>query len=546
MSEENSAAPQRSVFMILRVKEAPKDLAFLVKEAKWDTWFFPGGKVKPGEDDNTAMCCELKEETGLIVPRDFRLAKVKAYEYKDDNHNNHTNVLYTADLPMAYLLAEDSYRTKEHARHMGHKLRRMRHSGEQIPAFFDCPVAANTHAEIADGGARIPSYNCFSFAEIMPVSEVQNFLDIDAVDGIKLRGYGVRFPYAETKMWEEAFAIYNNPKTAEELDSVSPRLTGQLSGMNMTQMSPQLQKVLPKVDPIDGTGDHVEKLFPAIKAAARTFSLQSGHTVTQPDLVQYVGCCFTGKLGEWWSSVVDSASEVPQTVDALIASIQNGFSVKDYQAEHLIKLLELRQKGNSSRQIQDYGQMFVRYIDSWKIHMGWKLQAYLYIRGLNDENVRSELMNLVKSSSFDDVAEQARLQKLIARSATAVLNRSDPTAAGAPRRTPNYDPHGASSSGTAGDGSTKNGGGGRNGKGTGKGNVDKPPAGNPNPSKKQKKQQKDKAAIMQSEAYQAEYRELKDNMTPEVFKDHCDKQKCLKCHKKGHMLWQCYHRTSKD
>ena len=71
--------------MILRVKEAPKDLAFMVKEAKWDTWFFPGGKVKPGEDDNTAMCRELKEETGLIAPRDFRLAKV--YEYKDDNHN---------------------------------------------------------------------------------------------------------------------------------------------------------------------------------------------------------------------------------------------------------------------------------------------------------------------------------------------------------------------------------------------------------------------------------------------------------------------------
>ena len=42
--------------------------------------------------------------------------------------------------------------------------------------------------------------------------------------------------------------------------------------------------------------------------------------------------------------------------------------------------------------------------------MGWKFQAYLYIRGLNDENVRSELMNLVKTSSFDDVAEKARLQ----------------------------------------------------------------------------------------------------------------------------------------
>ena len=253
-----------------------------------DTWFFPGGKVKPGEDDNTTMCRELKEETGLIVRIDFRLAKVKAYEYKDDNHNNHTNVLYTGDLPMAYLLAEDSYRTKEHARDMGNKLRGMRHNGEQIPAFFYCPVAANTHAEIVDNGARMPCYNCFSsFAEIMPVSEVQSFLEIDVVDGIKLRGYRVRFPYAETKMWEEAFAIYNNPKTTEELDSVSPRLTGQLSGMNMTsQMSPQLQKVLPKVmDSIDGTGDHIEKLFPAIKAAARTCSLQSGHTVTPPDLI---------------------------------------------------------------------------------------------------------------------------------------------------------------------------------------------------------------------------------------------------------------------
>ena len=97
---------------------------------------------------------------------------------------------------MACLLAKDSYRTKEHARQMDHKLRIMRHNGEQILAFFDCPVTANTHAEIVDGGARQPCYKCVSFAEIVPVSEVKSFLEIDAVDGIKLRGYGVRFPYA--------------------------------------------------------------------------------------------------------------------------------------------------------------------------------------------------------------------------------------------------------------------------------------------------------------------------------------------------------------
>ena len=81
-------------------------------------------------------------------------------------------------------------------------------------------------------------------------------------------------------MWEEAFAIYDNPKTTEERDSVSPRLTGQLSLMT-SHMSPQLMKALHKVDSMDDTGDHIEKLFPAIKAAARTFSLQSGHNVTR-------------------------------------------------------------------------------------------------------------------------------------------------------------------------------------------------------------------------------------------------------------------------
>ena len=197
------------------------------------------------------------------------------------------------------------------------------------------------------------------------------------------------------------------------------------------------------------------------------------------------GCCFTGKLGEWWSLVVESeSSEVPHTVDELIASIQNGFSVKDYQAEHLIKLLELRQEGNSSRHIQDYGQMFVRYIDSWKSHMGWKFQAYLYIRGLNDEN---GLMNLVKSSSFDDVAEKARLQKFISRSATAVLNRSDPTVTGAQDSTPNY--NGASSSCTAGGGNAKNGGGGRNGMSNGKGNG----KGNAKPRSRRKSQPQQEA-----------------------------------------------------
>ena len=208
-------------------------------------------------------------------------------------------------------------------------------------------------------------------------------------------------------MWEEAFAIYDNPKTTEELDSVSPRLTGQLSGMNMTsQMSPQLQKALPKVDSMDGTGDHTEKLFPTINAAARTSSLQSGHTVTQIDMVQYVGCCFKGKSGELWSSVVESGtSEVPYKpwISRQSRLVSRLMTIR--QSKHLVKLLELRQQGNSSRQIQDYGQMFLRYIDSWKSHMmGWKLQAYLYIRGLNDENVRSELMNLGKSADFDDVA----------------------------------------------------------------------------------------------------------------------------------------------
>ena len=259
-----------------------------------------------------------------------------------------------------------------------------------------------------------------------------------------------------------------------------------------------------------------------------------------------MGCCFTGKLGEWWSSIIESGrsdpSLVPNDIEDLIDMIQASYSVKDFQAEHLIKLLELRQQGNSPRQIQDYGQNFLRFISTWKSHMGWKLQAYLYIRGLNDVNIRSELMHLVKKGDFDDVPEKARLQRLIARSATCVLNRSDPTS-GAKR--PN--PDGASTSGHASgnasghhasgaaSGAAKNGGGG----GNGKGNANS--FGNSN--KKQKQKRSDKNAIMQSEVYKAEAKALKEAMTPAEFQDHCDNKKCLKCHKKGHMLWQCFQRN---
>ena len=63
---------------VVRAAIMDGDRVLLMQRAKNDTyrpgaWELPGGKVDPGEDDETALLREVGEETGLSLQEDLQL-----------------------------------------------------------------------------------------------------------------------------------------------------------------------------------------------------------------------------------------------------------------------------------------------------------------------------------------------------------------------------------------------------------------------------------------------------------------------------------------
>lgn len=78
------------------------DEVLLLFNRKLDAWNFPGGKVYAGEDIIEASLRELKEETGIVPDRLFKVRKEQVtYFYTDSNSDLHDgrltrNMLVTA------------------------------------------------------------------------------------------------------------------------------------------------------------------------------------------------------------------------------------------------------------------------------------------------------------------------------------------------------------------------------------------------------------------------------------------------------------------
>ena len=168
---------------------------------------------------------------------------------------------------------------------------------------------------------------------------------------------------------------------------------------------------------------------------------------------------------------------------------------------------------------------FNEYYAVWENEMSFKLDAYLYIRGLASENIRSDLMIAVQTDGFKDISDGNKLNELQTRAANAVLARNDLMKSGGFAR-------GSTSSNSAPDrkrkepeasGCKKNNGGWKknNGKGGKNGNGKKAFTKNNKPPN--------------SAAFEA----AKAKLSKEQLKEAFNQGKCIKCMQKGHLFENC-------
>ena len=530
---------ERSVFLALRVIELHSKAVFLVKETRHNKWFIPGGKVQPGENDYVAMVRELKEETGLVIPNKYRLTKYKTFEQTGDSHVPVDVVLFVADVPYSFLFGEKAFLDRDSARDLGETLSAIRFANASnpdanpIPKVMASPLHSNFEIEVSDGGIREPAWHCFSFGELAPLQDILPRVEVDAFD-TDYKGFGFRYNMTESKLWGEVFSVLNNPKSAEELYQETAPAVVPVPRAHDHAVPADLLKRQPRFESIKGEGDLERTLFPEITRVRNSITNPlSGYSgMSGRAQVTYIAELFSGKLAEWWNKLTANSandpSVIPDSVDDLVVKIKTSYCIRDYEVEHLTKLMSLKQTSNNAQGMQSYITEYNRYMSTWSHLMEWKLQAYWFILGLESSNIRSDLFARVKSGDFDKYPENSRLAQLLNTAATCALNRSDGASGSGSKRLP------ASGSNSE-EGGSKNGGKPYkkkqkfNGNGNGKGG--KQPKGKANQAKK--------SDMMNSQIYKDTLAKLRDNMSKDEFDKHCKEGLCLYCHKSGHKLWEC-------
>ena len=524
-----NAPVQKSVVVFARVTESLGSLAFLVHEAKDNAWFFPCGKIETTDGSKHAAANrEVREEIGMKLPDNSPLLEYKTYVFQKDGDVIGECTAFLVDVSITHLHAADpTFRGKVDAHNLAEELRRKQAAGEDPSlqhGFLQCPVTEEPIAEYYDFATR-RDHTSFSFGHLIPVEELKSVLDFDAVDGQELGGFPLRYSMEESPLWAEALKIYADPRSAKDIYKVTAQFDtaagaeDAAAGLGGLSISPEFLRQLPKFPIINSVDDrNLNHQLIAVKNRIQLMGMDLDTT----DAVKYVVTMFDDTLNRWWNGQGKGLNIA--SIDDLIHQIRKGFSVKDFEGESLIQLLALSE-GAGNNSVAKFTSKFNEYYADWENEMSFKLDAYLYIRGLASENIRSDLMIAVQTDSFKDISDGNKLNELQTRAANAVLARNDLMKSGGFAR-------GSTSSNSAPDrkrkepeasGSKKNNGGWKknNGKGGKNGNGKKAFTKNNKPPN--------------SAAFEAGKAKLSKEQLKEAF----NQGKCIKCMQKGHLFENC-------
>ena len=516
------------VSLILRVAEAPTSLILMTHEGKQNSLFLPGGAVEPTDSSElSAVRRELAEETGFVLPTDVILHRYRVLNLVRQNEPI-TQAVYVADVPLAEIYG--GFRDVEVARSMATALRAQSRESDVNIVDMQCPICPDVRVPIYDRESRVRLSDCFSYGILVKSKDLRDVL-LSPGESRRVGRFPMRYNLDESPVLSVMLELLSKDQPAAELIPVVKPATTYVKPATTVHTS-DLVKLLPKLPTVDGT-DH-RTLLHQLDSAAHQLATRQIDPESPQGATIFTGC-FTGTLASWFAQQYKDRtfSGITEVIDI----VKSGYLIKDYKGEALIKLVTCKQRNN----LGTYIRVFNEHLAYWKGDLSFEFTAYLFMFGISNVSLRTELMRTFRDSKADQrfgFASLTEIQESASRSALTLdqsfLDTSNPTTGRNPKRARD----------TAGDGDShdrQSGGKPSRGRGGGTGGRHRGVRGGGSGGRKGGRgpSNRDGTVSLPKAEWDAFYKKACDQWKPDELQKIRDEKNCMGCGKSGHSLKSC-------